>query len=113
MLAVLSASAATGLPAMSNAAGTKVTFEISNQTGAGFQTYVKSLGEEYSVATPPRVTTKASVDASDLILLLFETGQHGIKKRAYSVTVPDDAGENPHGEAGNEGRRKGRGHHER
>jgi hypothetical protein len=93
MLAALSASAALVLPATSDAAGTtKVTFEISNQTGTGFQTYVKSLGNEYSVPTPPRITTKASVDASDLVLLLFETGAHGVKKRAYSVNVPDDAG---------------------
>jgi hypothetical protein len=93
MLAALSASAALTLPATSDAAGTtKVTFEISNQTGAGFQTYVKSLGQEWSLATPPRITTKASVNATDLILLLFETGSHGDKKRAYSVNVPDDAG---------------------
>ncbi len=69
-----------------------MTFEISNQTSTGFQTYIKSLGQEYSVPTPPRVTTKASVDAADLILLLFETGAHGDKKRAYSVSVPEDAG---------------------
>ncbi len=78
MLAVLSASAALAVPATSAAADTtKVTFEISNQTGIGFQTYVKSLGQEWSLPTPPRITTKASVDASDLILLLFETGAHG------------------------------------
>jgi hypothetical protein len=93
MLTVLSATAAVAVPAASRAAApTKVTFEISNQTSTGFQTYVKSLGQEWSVPTPPRVTTKASVDAADLILLLFETGAHGDKKRAYSVDVPDDAG---------------------
>jgi hypothetical protein len=92
MLAALSASAALVLPARSDAATTKVALEISNQTGTGFQTYIKSLGNEYSVPTPPRITTKASVDASDQVLLLFETGSHGVKKRAYSVNVPDDAG---------------------
>ena len=93
MLTVLSAGAAIAFPAASRGAGTtKVTFEISNQTSTGFQTYIKSLGQEWSVPTPPRVTTKATVDASDLILLLFETGAHGDKKRAYSVNVPEDAG---------------------
>jgi hypothetical protein len=93
MLTVLSATAIAALPATSRAAApTKVTFEISNQTSTGFQTYIKSLGQEWSLPTPPRITTKASVDASDLILLLFETGPHGDKKRAYSVNVPDDAG---------------------
>jgi hypothetical protein len=93
MLAVLSASATLGLPAAGDAAGTtKVTLEISNQTGAGFQTYVKSQGQEWSLATPPRITTKASLDAADLILLLFESGPRGDKRRAYSISVPDDAG---------------------
>jgi len=93
MLTVLSAAAAIALPATSRAAATtKITFEITNDTGAGFQTNVKSLGQEWSVPTPPRITTKASVNASDLVLLLFETGPHGDKKRAYSVSVPEDAG---------------------
>jgi hypothetical protein len=93
MLTLLSAAAAIGLPKKSRAAdSTKVTFEISNGTSTGFQTYVKSLGDEYTVPTPPRVTTKVSVNASDLILLLFEAGTHGDKKRAYSVSVPEDAG---------------------
>jgi hypothetical protein len=93
LLAVLSGAAAIALPATGRAAdSTKVTFEISNDTSTGFQTYVKSLGQEWSVPTPPRITTKASVNAADLILLMFETGAHGDKKRAYSVSVPDDAG---------------------
>jgi hypothetical protein len=93
MLTQLSLAAAVVLPERSRAAGsTKVTFEIANGTSTGFQTYIKSLGDEYSVPTPPRVTTKASVNAADLILLLFEAGPHGDKKRAYSVSVPEDAG---------------------
>jgi hypothetical protein len=93
ILTLLSIAGAIGPPERSRAAGsTKVTFEISNGTSIGFQTYIKSLGNEYSVPTPPRVTTKASVNAADLILLLFETGSHGDKKRAYSVSVPEDAG---------------------
>jgi len=93
LLTVLSATTALALPGTSRAAeSTKLTFEISNQTSVGFQTYVKTLGQEWSVPTPPRITTKASVNASNLVLLLFETGPHGAKKRAYSVTVPEHAG---------------------
>jgi hypothetical protein len=93
MLTVLSAAAAIALPATSRAAvPTKVTIEITNDTGVGFQTNVKSLGQEWSVPTPRNITTKASVDASDLVLLLFEAGPHGDKKRAYSISVPEDAG---------------------
>jgi hypothetical protein len=32
------------------------------------------------------------VSASDLVLLLFEAGPHGDKKRAYSVNISDDPG---------------------
>jgi hypothetical protein len=93
MLTMLSAGAAIALPGTSNAAEpTKVTFEIRNGTSVGFQTYVKSLGQEWSVPTPPRITTTATVSASDLVLLLFEAGPHGDKKRAYSVNISDDPG---------------------
>jgi hypothetical protein len=96
VLAALTITAAFGFPARSEAEPTKVTFEIANETGGGFETYIKSLGQEYSLPTPPRVTSKAAVAVSDLALLLFESGNHGAKKRAFSVNLPADAGAQLH-----------------
>ena len=96
MLAALSATAAFAFPASSRAAApVKVTFEISNETGAPFQTYFKSLGDQYSMPTPAKRTSEAELPALDLVLVMFEAGPHGEKKRAYSVSIPTDAGSKP------------------
>ena len=96
MLAALSATAV-AYPASARAdAPAKVTFDISNETGAPYQIYFKSLGDEYSVPAPPKATAHADVPASDLVLIMFEAGKNGDKKRAYSVNVPAGAGTKLH-----------------
>jgi hypothetical protein len=97
MVAALLAAAAFAIPAGSRAdAPPKVTFDISNETGGPFQIYFKSLGDEYSVPAPPKATAHADVPATDLVLIMFEAGPHGDKKRAYSVNVPAGAGTKLH-----------------
>ena len=97
MLAALSATAAFAFPASSRAAApVKVTFEISNETGAPFQTHFKSLGDQYSMPTPAKRTSQAEIPASDVVLVMFEAGPRGEKKRAYSVSIPADAEAKPH-----------------
>jgi hypothetical protein len=92
VLAALLAAAATGLPAVGRAdAARKIGFDISNETGSSFQTYFKCLGDEYSMPTPAKRTSVADLPFSDVILVMFETGPHGERKRAFAVNVPADA----------------------
>ena len=93
MLAALSATAAFAFPVSSRAgAPAKVAFDISNETGGSFQTYFKSLGDEYSLPTPAKRTSHGEVPASDIVLIMFEAGPHGDMKRAYGVNIPAGAG---------------------
>lgn len=93
MLAALSATTVLAFPARGRAdVPAKVTFEISNETGAPFQTYFKSLGDRYSMPTPAKRTSEAELPASGIVLIMFESGSHGEKKRAFGVNIPADAG---------------------
>jgi hypothetical protein len=97
ILTALSATAALAFPARVRAdAPGKVTFDISNETGGPFQIYFKSLGDEYSLPAPNMATAHADVPATDLVLIMFEAGKNGEKKRAYSVNIPAGTGPKLH-----------------
>jgi hypothetical protein len=92
VLAALLAGAASALPAAGRAdASRKIGFDVSNETGGSFQTYFKCLGDEYSMPTPAKRTSVADLPFSDVVLVMFETGPRGERKRAFAVNVPADA----------------------